>query len=342
MGSTGHLQNVQALAQPGQVSTRYPLVKLPHPYLTVYEVHSVADTAPAKYNLRLKNQPKNGQAFPEALHNESLFWLEPTLPAAASQPPTSDNTPWGRARRSPVTSFEWKSHAPSLGQIWNVIHAIFIAHPTIETFRLTLAGDDADIVRSELLVTGLGVAHPEVEPFKIATGLDATKSFNDEILILRSAFWQGAASPAGPRPIWAVGIGSDGPLRQPLAQYPPMPEGYKVTNRFPNEPVYTRHPTRRPKPFPGSIVYSRYIPEVDEHFSLEAVDWEDNEHVALFNKWQNDPRVAAGWNETGTMDEHREYLRKLHFDPHVLCLFGRFDDSRFSYYELYWSKVTHS
>ncbi|KAJ5787743.1 Acyl-CoA N-acyltransferase [Penicillium paradoxum] len=318
-------------------SHQYPPVKLPHPYLTAYRVDTVAGSTPAQRNLRLAEQPAKGQALSEPLHSDSLSWLDLTFIPKAEQPPISDNTPWGRARRSPQTVFQWTGNsAPSLGQIWNVVHAIYLAHPTIEYFRLTLSGAGQETVHDELLITGLAIKHPR----NLRDRENKALQF-DDLLILRSAFWQGAASPMGPRPIWVVGDGTDGPLRAPLSQYPIMPENYEVTNKFPEEPVYTRHPIRRPKPHPGSIAYSRYIPEVNEHFSLEVVDWQNLEHVQLFNKWQNDPRVAAGWNETGTIEQHTEYLRKLHFDPHVLCLFGRFDDTRFSYYELYWSKEDH-
>lgn len=316
-------------------SHQYPLVKLPHPYLTAYRVNTVNGSTPATRTLTLDEQPAKGRPLPEQLHSDSLSWLDLTFIPKAEQPPISDNSPWGRARRSPQTVFQWSGNStPSLGQIWNVVHAIYLGHPTIEYFRLTLSGTGQEVIRNELLTTGLAIDHPR----NLRDRENKALQF-DDLLILRSAFWQGAASPLGPRPIWVVGDGTDGPMREPLSQYPIMPENYQMTNKFPEEPVYTRHPTRRPKPFPGSIAYSRYIPEINEHFSLEVVDWQNAEHVQLFNKWQNDPRVAAGWNETGIIEQHTEYLRKLHFDPHVLCLFGRFDDTRFSYYELYWSKV---
>ncbi|KAH8668469.1 acyl-CoA N-acyltransferase [Xylariales sp. PMI_506] len=316
---------------------QYPLVKLPHPFLTVYRVQKVADTTPAKLSLTLDSQPTDGRPPAQPLHHDSLSWLDLTFSPKGEWPPDNDNSPWARARRSPSTTFQWTgSSAPTLGQIWNVVHAIYLARPTIEYFRLTLEGSGQEVIRHELIYTGLGMEHPKPRTAQGQAGAEA-----QELLILRSAFWQGAASPMGPRPIWVVGDGTDGPLRTPLAQYPPTPENYQITNKFPQEPVYTRHPKRQPKPHPGSIVYSRYIPEIDAHFSLEAVDWQNLEHLKLFNTWQNDPRVAKGWNETGTLDQHREYLRKLHVDPHVLCLFGRFDKTRFAYFELYWSKEDH-
>lgn len=313
----------------------YPAVKLPHPFLTAYRVCTAESTTPVRRILTLDDQPANGRPLPEPLHLKSLSWLDLTPPPKNECPPISDNTFWARARRSPHTVFQWTDRTvPSLAQIWNVVHAIYLAYPTHEYFRVTLAGEGKETVRNEIITTGLAIAHPQPWGPKIKVN-----EHRDELLVLRSAFWQGAASPAGPRPIWVVGDGIDGPLRGPLSRYPLFPENWHFTNKFPEEPVYTRHPIRRPKPHPGSICYSRYIPEVDEHFSLEVVDWENPEHLRLFNTWQNDPRVAQGWNETGTLDQHREYLRRLHFDPHVLCLFGRFNDSRFSYYELYWAKV---
>ncbi|PWY69749.1 hypothetical protein BO70DRAFT_365680 [Aspergillus heteromorphus CBS 117.55] len=320
----------------------YPLVKLPHPFLTTYRVRTVANSStPATHTLTLVDQPATGRALPQALHLDSLSWHDLSFTPQADRPPPSDNSAWARARRGPQTTFQWPDNsAPTLGQIWNVIHAIYLAHPTNEFFRLTLVGAGKEMLQNELLSTGLGVEHPQ--PLRRADHANAPVPFtSNEILILRSSFWQGAASPLGPRPIWVVGDGTDGPLRQSLAQYPAMPENYQFTRKFPDEAVYARHPVRRPKPHPGSIVYSRYIPELDEHFSLEVVDWQDQAHLKLFNTWQNDPRVASGWNETGSLDQHREYLRKLHVDPHVLCLFGRFNDSRFAYFELYWAKEDH-
>ncbi|THV55545.1 hypothetical protein BGAL_0007g00760 [Botrytis galanthina] len=319
---------------------KYPLVKLPHPFLTTYRVNTNTETTPAKHILTLDiQQAPSGKSLPQPLHSDSLSWLDLVTRREDECPPLSDNTAWGRACRSPQTTFEWTgNNAPTLGQIWNVVHAIYLAHPTTEYFRLTLSGSEKEVVRSELLSTGLGIEHPKPWRFSSAA---KTASPTEELLILRGAFWQGAASPLGPRPIWVIGDGTDGPVRGSLAQYPVMPENYQLTMKFPEEAVYTHHPTRRPKPHPGSICYSRYIPELDEHFSLEVVDWQNDAHLKTFNTWQNDPRVAKGWNETGTLDQHREYLRKLNFDPHVLCLFGRFNDTRFSYFELYWAKEDH-
>jgi hypothetical protein len=330
------------------MASNYPLVKLPHPFLTTYRVRPVSsDSTPAQLALTFDEQPSAGRAVPKPLHDDSLTWLDLSFQPAAAQPPSNNNSSWARARRSPQTTFRWTesssnnsssssgSGAPSLGQLWNVTHAIFLAHPTHECFRLELAGAENDVVRQELLATGLAIEHP-----KSWRPGDEEGFRTEELVVLRSSFWQGAASPLGPRPVWVVGRGTDGPARERLDLFPAMPENHHFTVRFPEEPVYARHPIRRPKPYVGSICYSRYIPEIDEHFSLEVVDWQDDAHLKLFSKWQNDPRVAQGWNETGTLEQHREYLRKLHVDPHVLCLFGRFNESRFAYFELYWAKVT--
>ncbi|CZS97790.1 hypothetical protein WAI453_008834 [Rhynchosporium graminicola] len=319
----------------------YPLIKLPHPFLTSYRITTSSSPSPT-LSLKFDSQPAAGQAPPEPLQNDNLTFLPLTSRPSSSVPSASDNSLWARAYRSPSTTFTWPSSStPSLAQIWNLVHALYLSSPEHEYFRLSLSGAGSEVLRTELLTTGLGIAHPQPWSGKVIDAAFTKDIDENELLILRAAFWQGAASPFGPRALWVIGSGTSSSLRNPISSYPPMPEIYTQTMKFPQEPIYARHPIRRPKPSPGSVCYSRYIPELDEHFSLEVVDWRDETHLGLFSAWQNDPRVAAGWNETGTLDEHRSYLKRLDEDPHVLCLFGRFDEKRFAYFELYWATEDH-
>lgn len=95
-----------------------------------------------------------------------------------------------------------------------------------------------------------------------------------------------------------------------------------------------RHPRRPPKP--TGEVYRRFDARLGKVFSLRTLDIDAD--LERFNRWQNTPRVLAFWQEGGSLDDHRAYLRRLADDPHALTLVGCFDGEPFAYFEAYWAK----
>jgi RimJ/RimL family protein N-acetyltransferase len=95
-----------------------------------------------------------------------------------------------------------------------------------------------------------------------------------------------------------------------------------------------RHPLRPPKP--AGIVYRRYISWLDGTLTFRTLDTDTD--LVCFNRWMNDPDVAAFWQETGDFARHRAYLEGIQADPHVISLLVCLDDEPFGYFEIYWAK----
>ncbi|KAL2179352.1 acyl-CoA N-acyltransferase [Thermothelomyces heterothallicus CBS 202.75] len=319
-----------------------PILKLPHPYQTPYFV--VRDTGDSnRFQLTPGEIQSSDKPLPSPLHNGSVSFSEPQDLKSSDRPSESNNTPWARARRSPAVAVSWTgAQAPTVGQLWLIIYAVFTLRPREEAFRLDARGSGAARLARQLQTLGLATAHPPPSPPPPPppSPQDAAQPGpgTTELLMSRSAFWQGAASPFGPRPVWA-------PESQDpdLASYPLPPPEYTMTASAPGSGAAAAalsawHPRRRAKPQPGSVIYSRYIPHLRETFSMVALDAADPAHVELFHAWQNDPRVSQGWNVTGTREQHRQYLARVHEDPHRLAVLARFDDTFFAYFEVYWAK----
>lgn len=328
---------------PPQLSSLSPsdtVIKLPHPYHTAYTVQKSSDAL-----FRIEPSSSSKAQPPVQLHNADLLFTEPTDLRSSELPSPSNNGPWARARRSPAVAASWSSgsSAPTLAQAWLLLYVLFTVRPSMETLRLELKGKDATLLAAQLKDVLLATAHPELPP-SLASSKQPDTSADVVVLALRSTFWQGAGSPFGPRPVW-LPAESPSSLVNPLSSYPLTPVEHTITVAGAGDPQdperyqQSYHPIRPAKPAPGAVVYSRWIPHLGEEFSMVSLDWQDEEHLNLFHTWQNDPRVSQGWNETGTLEQHREYLRKIHVDPHQVALLAKWDDAYFAYFEVYWAKV---
>lgn len=95
-----------------------------------------------------------------------------------------------------------------------------------------------------------------------------------------------------------------------------------------------RHPLRPPKP--AGVVYQRHIPWLDRTLSFRTVDL--HRDLERFNRWMNEPVVAASWREEGDPAKHQAYLQNIDADPHVTGLIVSLDEEPFGYFEVYWAK----
>ncbi|KAI1815256.1 acyl-CoA N-acyltransferase [Poronia punctata] len=315
-----------------------PILRLPHPYQTPYgliKTEKTTDGSIPLYQIQPLKPDNKTNPPPEPLHNDQLFFTHPIDLKSSERPPESNNTPWGRTRRSPCSTWTWGEEedgaTPTLAQAWLHIYILFTIRPTMEGFRLSLSGPGKSNLATQLKTVFLAIDHPETN--------------TDELFVPRNTFWQGAGSPFGPRTAWipedvlpftSTSTPTSTSTSKPLSSYPLTPLTHTMTS-IPGQ-AFTWHPRRPAKPRPGSVIYSRWIPHLGENFSMVALDWQDAQHLRLFHEWQNDPRVSQGWNETGTLDQHREYLRRAHDDPHQTTILARFDDTFFAYFEVYWGK----
>lgn len=314
-----------------------PILRLPHPYQVPYFTSASSDKSTSSsaklYQLKPSSasEPKT-QPPPEPLHNDQLYFSEPQDLKSSERPPETNNTAWARARRSPSSSIVWDGNvAPTLGQAWLIIYTLFTIRAEEEFIRISLTGTDRETLASQLRATTLAVNHPLSG--NTNTNNNNNTGLSDELVLLRAAFWQGAGAPFGARSIWvptdAVGTTYASQAATPLT--------YVMTDD-PGKP-FLWHPRRAPKPRPGSTIYSRWIPHLRETFSMVALDYTNRDHADLFHAWQNDPRVSQGWKEAaGTADQHREYLRRMHEDPHQFAVLAAFDGVFFAYFEIYWAR----
>lgn len=304
-------------------------VRLPHPYLITY--YAVRDEQSSE-QLHIKlgtGEDQASQNFAESLHNDDLTYTS-LQGSSDALPLDSNNSAWARVRRAHFTVVTWRSAPPTLSQLWLVVYMIFTQCPDHELFRLRLSGSGSGGLATELERSTLAATYPE--PSSALSEQSAPDS-SSELVVLRSTFWQGAASPFGERSVWIPSGGGSANTTT---------VDYHMTTKTPSmNQVHAWHPRRASKPEPGNVVYSRYIPALDEHFSMVALDYTNQEHLQLFHMWQNDPRVAAGWNETGDLEHHTNYLRNLHNDPHVLTVLAYFDQTPFAYFEIYWAAEDH-
>ncbi|KAF9231745.1 acyl-CoA N-acyltransferase [Melanogaster broomeanus] len=211
--------------------------------------------------------------------------------------------------------------------LWAIIYALFVRHREQETIPIVFSHEVGNHMklRSHVLYTGLG---------RIALSSHGSQ---EDLFLSRAAFWQGASTHGYHGCGWL-------PPSSSLTHHAATP--FPSVHSFTRTPiVITAHPLRPPKPVPGEVLYRRYCPTVKQvleftYFDIGADD-QVSPHLEAFHRWQNDERVAKAWNERGTLEQHKRYVKDILNDPAVLPIILSWDGELMGYSEFVYVKENH-
>ncbi|KAF9218910.1 hypothetical protein BS17DRAFT_790491 [Gyrodon lividus] len=219
------------------------------------------------------------------------------------------------------------SRQMTVQDVWATIYALFIRHHEQETIPIVFSPTIQN--------------HPEFRSYILRSGLGRTAisgyASQEDLFLSRAAFWQGAGTHGYHGRGWL-------PPSSTSTQY--AASSFPSVQSFTRTPlVITAHPLRPPKPLPGEVLYRRYCPTVKQVLEFTCFDIgaddEVSPHLEAFHRWQNDERVNQGWNERGTFEQHKQYVKGVFEDPAVVPIMMSWDGELMGYAELVHVKENH-
>ncbi|KAL0960590.1 hypothetical protein HGRIS_005624 [Hohenbuehelia grisea] len=264
--------------------------------------------------------------------------------------PTALGTPFeGRAHHVPEYPVleiapPCSSDGFAVSDLWAVIYALFVLYHEQEHIPIVFSERirDIGVLSDYILSSGLGQTQTQTDEGSASTPFDSRKI----LFLSRMAFWQGAGTVGFHRRGWLAPINA-GSIASASSTAPPSTIPFPYTPSFTrNDLVIAAHPLRPPKPQPGELLYRRYCPSVGmmlefHHFCLEDTGPSPLRHLEAFHRWHNNPRVNAGWGESGTLEYHREYIQKILSNPAVLPVMMSWNGELMGYLEFVWVKEDH-
>ncbi|TIA90382.1 hypothetical protein E3P81_02442 [Wallemia ichthyophaga] len=169
-----------------------------------------------------------------------------------------------------------------------------------------------------------------IHTYLTQTGLGFGSPVDEAVVILaRESFWQGAGAPET----------YDWLRRENDSSTPNAPSRHvfpQIQSFTKNELVATVHPLRPPKPTPGSVFYTRYVPAIGQTISFVHMDGSNATHFEHYKRWQNSDRVNTGWRERGSDEKHHKYIADRLADKHMMGFLFAWDGNLAGYGELAW------